>query len=65
MENAPGSLDIYIQNADPGPDKGSNWLPAPKGQLGVTMHLYEPKPRVVDGLWAPPAVKPMAGCELG
>jgi hypothetical protein len=55
--NSNGSLDIYIQNESPGADKESNWLPAPKGPLGVTMRLYAPKAQVLDGRWAPPAVK--------
>jgi len=55
--NADGSLDIYIQNENPGADKESNWLPAPKGPLGVTMRLYAPKADALDGRWNPPAVK--------
>jgi len=56
--NKDGSLDIYIQNENPGPDKETNWLPAAKsGALGVTMRLYAPKPQVADGRWNPPAVK--------
>jgi arylsulfatase A-like enzyme len=55
--NADGSLDIYMQHNSPGPDKESNWLAAPRGPLGVTTRLYAPELQVVDGHWAPPAVK--------
>jgi len=55
--NADGSLDIVMQNASPGADKESNWLPAPKGPLGITMRLYAPRPEVADGRWVPPAIK--------
>jgi hypothetical protein len=55
--NPDGSLDLYLQHDNPGTDKESNWLPAPKGPLGVTMRLYAPKTQVLDGRWAPPAVR--------
>ena len=55
--NADGSLDLYVQHANPGGKRVSNWLPAPKGPLGVTMRLYAPKPQVLDGVWSPPPVR--------
>jgi hypothetical protein len=55
--DADGSLNLYVQHANPGPEKESNWLPAPLGPLGVTMRLYAPKAEVLDGRWSPPLVR--------
>jgi len=55
--DADGSLDLYLQNGSPGADKESNWLPAPRGKLGITMRLYAPKPEVADGRWVPPPIR--------
>ncbi len=56
--NADGSLDLFVQHDNPGPDKESNWLPAPKtGLLGLTLRLYSPKPQVAEGRWVPPAIR--------
>jgi hypothetical protein len=56
--NADGSLDIYIQNKNPGGSKTANWLPGPAtGKTGITMRLYAPMPQAIDGRWNPPAIK--------
>jgi hypothetical protein len=56
--NHDGSLDLHIQPENPGKDQERNWLPSPPtGRLGITMRLYSPRPEVIDGRWAPPAMK--------
>ena len=54
--NSDGSLDLYIQSQDPGPDRQSNWLPAGNGPFNLTFRLYWPKPAILDGSWRAPAV---------
>jgi hypothetical protein len=49
-----GSLEIYIQNENPGPDKASNWLPAPAGPFFFVARLYGPKSSVLKGTWKLP-----------
>lgn len=56
--NADGSLDLYLQHRSPGKDKESNWLPSPaSGQIGPTLRIYAPRANVLDGSWAPPAIR--------
>lgn len=56
-KNPDGSLTMYIQKDSPGPDKESNWLPAPDGPTYVVMRLYWPKEEALKGSWKPPAVQ--------
>ncbi len=58
--NLDGSVDLYLQAANPGPGKVSNWLPAPNGNFVLILRLYWPNetpPANVDGTWKPPAVQ--------
>ena len=55
--NDDGSLDLYIQNENPGQDKHANWLPIPRAPFGICMRLYLPTARVIHGTWAPPALR--------
>ena len=57
MHAAPdGTLDLVIQQDDPGPSLHANWLPAPAGAFSLMMRLYFPKAAVLDGRWRPPPV---------
>jgi hypothetical protein len=49
-----GGYTIYVQNASPGVDKESNWLPAPKGPFQMVLRLYWPKPDALNGSWIAP-----------
>ena len=69
--NPDGSVDLYIQNASPGANKESNWLPAPTGKFILMLRMYWPNespPSILDGSWKPPAVEKQLGSvaiELG
>lgn len=59
-KNADGSVDLYLQAANPGPEKQSNWLPAPPGKFVLMLRLYWPKetpPSIIDGTWTIPPVR--------
>jgi hypothetical protein len=55
--NTDGSLDIYIQNANPGSDKESNWLPSAEGTFSMVLRLYLPQPQILNGTWQLPLVQ--------
>jgi hypothetical protein len=52
--DADGGLTLYIQNASPGKDKESNWLPAPAGAFFMIVRSYWPDESVINGTWTPP-----------
>jgi hypothetical protein len=54
--NPDASLDITIQQAAPGADKASNWLPAPGGPFTLVLRMYWPKPAALARTWRPPAL---------
>lgn len=55
--NPDGSLDIHLSCVSPGPERESNWLPAPPGPISVAMRLYAPRAEALDGTWSPPPVR--------
>lgn len=60
VTNPDGSVDLYLQRDNPGPQKEANWLPAPHGKFNLMLRLYWPKetaPSIIDGTWKPPAVR--------
>jgi hypothetical protein len=58
-QNPDGSVDLYLQHDSPGPDRESNWLPAPAGPFILMLRMYWPKeqaPSILDGTWRVPRV---------
>jgi hypothetical protein len=55
--NPDGSLDLYVQSQDPGPDHESNWLPSGDGPFNLMLRLYWPKESILNGSWHPPALE--------
>jgi hypothetical protein len=52
QRNSDGSLDIWIQPTDPGPDNRANWLPSPpENNFYLMARVYQPKPEVLDPSW--------------
>jgi hypothetical protein len=49
-----GGYTIYVQNQSPGPDRESNWLPAPEGPFRLLERLYWPEEAALDGTWKTP-----------
>jgi len=44
-KNADRSFTLFLQADSPGPDKESNWFPAPKGPFYLLLRNYHPCPK--------------------
>lgn len=53
--NADGSLTIYLQKNNPGPEKESNWLPAPEEAFYVILRAYAPGEALIKAQTDPEA----------
>ena len=58
--NPDGSVDLYLQKDNPGPEKEANWLPSPAGKFVLMFRFYWPEDAVINGTWKPPAVQKVA-----
>ncbi|MGY6534656.1 MAG: DUF1254 domain-containing protein [Pararhodobacter sp.] len=61
QHNADGSLDIWMSAENPGPERESNWLPAPPGPFHLFLRGYLPHQELIDGRVAIPDPEPMDG----
>jgi hypothetical protein len=52
-----GSLAIYLQPDNPGPERLANWLPTPRGQTyELSLRAYWPNEALLKGQWMPPPI---------
>jgi hypothetical protein len=54
--DADGGLTLYLQHVWPGPERESNWLPAPEGRFYLTLRAYQPHAELLDGRWRAPDI---------
>ncbi|MED5295090.1 MAG: DUF1254 domain-containing protein [Pseudomonadota bacterium] len=52
-----GSLTIYVQSENPGPQREANWLPSPDKEFSLYIRAYWPKDAIVNGDWVPPSIE--------
>lgn len=58
VTGADGAFAIHLQGDAPGADDIANWLPTPPaGPMRLVLRLYQPAKRVLEGSWAPPAIR--------
>jgi hypothetical protein len=52
-----GGLTLYVQHQSPGPERESNWLPAPNGHFFGVIRCYWPQQAVLDKSWTAPSMR--------
>ncbi len=52
-----GSLDIWIGHENPGPERESNWLPAPAGPFTLNLRAYLPRSPLLVGQYRLPPLQ--------
>ncbi len=56
--NPDGSLDLYLQNEDPGQGQGSRTgCPRRKENFNLILRVYWPKQEMLQRVWSPPPIK--------
>jgi hypothetical protein len=58
-----GGLTILLQHDRPGPDRETNWLPAPEGRFFLVMRMYQPDERMYRGEYILPPAVPVDGSD--
>ena len=56
-KNKDGSIDIFLQHAQPNQEQVTNWLPAPGGQFKLVLRAYQPRADVLDNRYHLPGVE--------
>jgi hypothetical protein len=58
VRGADGSLDVWMQREDPGPERRANWLPTPQGKpFTVILRAYLPKDELLQGSYRLPGLE--------
>ena len=56
-KDADGGLTLYVGHTSPGPDKESNWLPAPASPFSAVARIYGPSEAAMKGEWKLPPLE--------
>ena len=57
VQGEDGSATVVLAVTLPDGVPEANWLPTPEARFRLGLRVYNPRPAVIDGSWAPPAVR--------